>query len=220
MACVVQLVAVSRDVTDRRREEAFRAAQHHVLEMIASGTRLPAVLDSLVRLIESQSEGMSCTVLLLDEDGVTVRHGSAPSLPSEYVQAIDGSVIGPRAGSCGTAMFTRKPVVVTDVMTDPLWTDYRDLAQICGLSACGSTPILSPQGDVLGSFAMYREEKRGPLPEEDRLTDIATHIAGIAIERQRQQEILRERDARIHLAAESAEIAFWVIYSDGGAWMS
>src|SRR5262249_55819749 len=78
-----------------------------------------------------------------------------------------------------------------------------------------------PQGDVLGSFAMYREEKRGPRPEEDRLTDIATHIAGIAIERQRQQEILRERDARISLAAESADLAFWVLSPDETpAWMS
>jgi FOG: GAF domain len=101
-------------------------------------------------------------------------------------------------------------VVVSDVMTDPLWADYRELAKICGLRACWSTPILSAQGDVLGSFAMYRQENRGPVPEENRLTQIATHIAGIAIERQRQQEILREREARINLAAESAELAFWI----------
>ena len=94
-------------------------------------------------------------------------------------------------------MFLRKPVVVTDVTTDPLWSDYRQLAEITGLSACWSTPILSPKGDVLGSFAMYREEKRGPSPEERRLTQIATHIAGIAIQRQRNLETIRERDERI-----------------------
>jgi len=137
------------------------------------------------------------------------------------VKAVDGSPIGPRNGSCGTAMYTRKPVVVTNVMTDPLWTDYRELAQICGLRACWSTPIVSWQGDVLGSFAMYRQETRGPQPEETRLTEIATHIAGIAIDRQRQQEVLRERDARINLAAESADLAFWVLYPEQGtAWMS
>jgi PAS domain S-box-containing protein len=118
-------------------------------------------------------------------------------------------------------MFTRRPVVVTDVMTDPLWANYRDLARISGLSACWSTPILSPHGEVLGSFAMYREEKRGPVAEENRLTEIATHIAGIAIERQRQQEILREREARISLAAESADVAFWIMYPEqNSAWMS
>ena len=91
--------------------------------------------------------------------------------PKRTVKAVDGATIGPRNGSCGTAMFTRKPVIVEDVMTDPLWADYREFARICGLSACWSTPILSPQGEVLGSFAMYREEKRGPRPEEDRLTE-------------------------------------------------
>jgi signal transduction histidine kinase len=137
------------------------------------------------------------------------------------VKAVDGAAIGPRNGSCGTAMHTRRPVVVTDVMTDPLWADYRELAQICGLRACWSTPILSWRGEVLGSFAMYRQETRGPQPDEMRLTEIATHIAGIAIDRQRQQEILRERDARINLAAESADLAFWVLYPEqGNAWMS
>jgi len=106
-------------------------------------------------------------------------------------------------------------------MKDPLWADYRELAKICGLRACWSTPILSAKGDVLGSFAMYRQENRGPMPEENRLTQIATHIAGIAIERQRQQEILREREARINLAAESADLAFWILYPEQNtAWMS
>jgi len=118
-------------------------------------------------------------------------------------------------------MYLRRQVVVKDVLTDPLWADYRKLAEICGLRACWSTPILSPHGEVLGSFAMYRQETRGPHPEELRLTQIATHIAGIAIERQRAQETLRERDARINLAAESADLAFWVIYPEQNtAWMS
>ncbi|HEU0209728.1 MAG TPA: ATP-binding protein, partial [Candidatus Udaeobacter sp.] len=196
------------------------AGQSRVLEMIAADAPLLKILTELVLLMEGQAEGLRCSILLLNRDGKHVRHGAAPHLPETYVKEVDGSAIGPRNGSCGTAMFTRKPVVVQDVMTDPLWADYRELARICGLSACWSTPILSPQGEVLGSFAMYREEKRGPRPEEDRLTNIATHIAGIAIERQRQQEILRERDARISLAAESVELAFWVLYPEGNAWMS
>ena len=213
-------VVVCRDITQLKEEEFFRAGQSRVLEMIAADAPLLKVLTELVLLMEGQAEGLRCSILLLNRDGKHVRHGAAPNLPETYVKEVDGSAIGPRNGSCGTAMFTRKPVVVQDVMTDPLWADYRELAQICGLSACWSTPILSPQGDVLGSFAMYREEKRGPRPEENRLTNIATHIAGIAIERQRQQEILRERDARISLAAESAELAFWVLYPEGNAWMS
>jgi len=214
-------VIVCRDITPIKEEEFFRAGQSRVLEMIASDAPLADVLTSLVLLMEGQAEGLRCSILLLNRDGKHVRHGAAPNLPEVYVKAVDGAPIGPRNGSCGTAMYTRKPVVVTDVMTDPLWADYRDLARISGLNACWSTPILSPQGEVLGSFAMYREEKRGPRPEEARLTEIATHIAGIAIDRLRQQETLRERDARISFAAESADLAFWVIYPEQNtAWMS
>jgi PAS domain S-box-containing protein len=214
-------VIVCRDISQVKDEEFFRAGQSRVLEMIAADAPLTDVLTSLVLLMEGQAEGLRCSILLMNRDGKHVRHGAAPNLPEAYVKAVNGAPIGPRNGSCGTAMHRRRPVVVTDVMTDPLWADYRELAKICGLRACWSTPILSAQGDVLGSFAMYREENRGPLPEETRLTQIATHIAGIAIERQRQQEILREREARINLAAESADLAFWILYPEQNtAWMS
>ena len=214
-------VIVCRDITELKEEEFFRAGQSRVLEMIAADGPLADVLTSLVLLMEGQADGLRCSILLLNRDGKHVRHGAAPNLPEAYVKAVNGAPIGPRNGSCGTAMYTRRPVVVADVMTDPLWTDYRELAQISGLRACWSTPILSAQGDVLGSFAMYRQENRGPRPEETRLTQIATHIAGIAIERQRQQEILREREARISLAAESADLAFWILYPEQNtAWMS
>ena len=209
------------DKGQQEKEEPFYAGQTRVLEMVAANAPLPEVLTHLVLLMEAQAEGMLCSILVLTADGMRVRHGAAPSLPEAYVNAVNGAPIGPRNGSCGTAMYLKRPVVVTDVMTDPLWTDYRDLAEICGLRACWSTPIFSHQGDVIGSFAMYRQEQRGPNAEEAHLTQIATHIAGIAIDRQRQQEILRERDARINLAAESADLAFWVIYPEQNtAWMS
>jgi len=214
-------VIVCRDITQIKEEELLRAGQSRVLEMIAADASLADVLTSLVLLMEDQAEGLRCSILLLDRDGKRVRHGAAPNLPETYVKEVNGAAIGPRNGSCGTAMYTRRPVVVTDVLTDPLWADYRALAEICGLCACWSTPILSAKGEVLGSFAMYRQEKRGPRPEETRLTEIATHIAGIAIERQQQQETLREREARISLAAESADLAFWVLYPErNAAWMS
>src|ERR1700704_122397 len=205
----------------RDKEEPFYAGQTRILEMVAANAPLPEILTKLVLLMEAQAEGMLCSILVLSADGVQVRHGAAPNLPETYVKAVGGAPIGPRNGSCGTAMYLRRPVVVKDVLTDPLWADYRTLAENCGLRACWSTPILSPHGEVLGSFAMYRQETRGPEPEELRLTQIATHIAGIAIERQRAQEPLREREARINLAAESADLAFWVIYPEQNtAWMS
>jgi len=178
------------------RMETFIAGQNLILEKIASGADLAEVLASLVRLIEAQSGGMLCSILLLDEDGVHLRHGAAPSLPESYIKAIDGLSIGPNAGSCGTALYFGRPVVVTDILTDALWDDYRYLALKHGLRACWSSPILLHTGQVSGTFAMYYRVPRGPTPEEQRLTQTATHIASIAIERQRAEQALRESPPR------------------------
>ena len=197
------LHAVWRDITRRKdaerqimNEDAFRAGQGRVLEMIARGGNLTEVLASLVTLIEQQSEDMLCSVLQLSEDGQHIRHGAAPSLPEIYVQAVNGAPIGPKNGSCGTAMYLGKQVIVTDMLEDPLWEDYRDLAKLSGLRACWSTPIFSGSGKVLGSFAMYYREPRTPKGDEARLTEVATHIAGIAIEHERAGNELRASEER------------------------
>ena len=203
------LYVVWRDITRRKETErelsksreaddAFRAGQGRVLEMIAQGATLSDVLASLVTLIEAQSEGMICSVLQLSDDGKHILHGAAPRLPEIYVQAVNGAPIGPKNGSCGTAMYLGKPVIVTDMLTDPLWEDYRELAKLSGLRACWSTPIFTGQGKVLGSFAMYYPQPQAPTGSEARLTEVATHIAGIAIEHERAQNELEH--TRLELA--------------------
>jgi len=193
---VVQLLAVSRDITEKRQAADFRAGHQSVLEMIATGAALDVVLARLVQLVERHSHGMWCSVILLDEDGVHLRKGAAPSLPSGYNEAIEGAAIGPRAGSCGTAMYSGRTVISTDVLVDPIWEDYRALAVTYGFRACWSTPIVSAQKQVLGSFAMYYPEPRPPLDEERRLVEVAANIAGIAIEHQRALEALRRSEER------------------------
>jgi two-component system cell cycle sensor histidine kinase/response regulator CckA len=175
---------------------ALRDGQARVLEMIATNAPLGETLAALVRLIEAQVTGLRCSILLLDDDGVHLRHGAAPSLPESYVKAIDGAAIGPSAGSCGTAAFLRRTVVVTDLMSDPLWADYRHLAERHGLRACWSTPILSPTAQVLGTFAIYYGEPHGPSPAEEELVDLGTHVAAIAIEQKRREEALRASEAK------------------------
>ena len=167
---VVQMLAVSRDITERRQGEAFRAVRQQMLEMIASGNALPEVLDCLVRVVEQQSDGMSCSALVLDDDSVTIRHAAAPSLPPDYVRAIDGMRIGPHSGSCGTAMFLGKRVIVTDILTDPLWEEYRAAARMSGQRACWSTPILSAQQRILGSSrcTLSNRERRATTSSPDR----------------------------------------------------
>ena len=115
--------------------------------------------------------------------------------PLDYTRAVDGVAIGPSVGSCGTAAFRGEPVVVTDIATDPLWADFRDLALGHGLRACWSTPILSSQGKVLGTFAVYYPSPRPPSPDELRLVEILTRTAGVAIERRRDEASLREQTA-------------------------
>ena len=194
---------VPRALADtQKNEEALRAGQNRILEMIAGNAPLGEILTQLVLLIEAQTPGMLCSVLLLSDDGNHIRHGAAPSLPEEYVKAIDGEAIGPKMGSCGTAMYRGKPVVVNDISTDPLWEDYRDLAAASGLRACWSTPIMSARGKVLGSFAMYYRQPHSPTGAEARLTDVATHIAALAIEHQRTREALSRTQAELARASQ------------------
>ncbi|MGX5849682.1 EAL domain-containing protein [Mesorhizobium sp. PL10] len=182
------LVGIARDITARKRADVLRSGQANILEMIATSAPLENVLDSLMHLVESQLKGIFGSVLLLDKDGMHLRHGAAPSLAKAYMSAIDGSAIGPKTGSCGTAAYRREPVVVTDILQDPLWEDYRDLAAPYGYRSCWSTPILSHQGVVLGVFAMYSMSVREPTETETRLIEFTTHIAGIAIERKRAED--------------------------------
>ena len=194
-AVTQEQASVLPDITAHKNEGAFRVGQSKVLELIAAHAPLGEILASLVLLIEAQSPEMLCSVLLLSDDGNHMRHGAAPNLPEQYVRAVDGAPIGPKHGSCGTAMYRGKPVIVTDIFADPLWEDYRDLAAGTGLRACWSTPIMSGRGKVLGSFAMYYRQPRTPTGDEARLTDVATRIAGMAIEHQRDQEALRRTQA-------------------------
>ena len=188
------LLGISRDITERRQSEVVRAGQAQILEMIARSAALDAVLDRLMELIESQLTGILASVLLLDDDGVCLRHGAAPTLAEGYKSAIDGTPIGPKAGSCGTAAYRRESVIVADIATDPLWEEYRELAAEYGYRSCWSTPIFSHQGLVLGTFAMYSRTVREPTQVEADLIEIGTRIAGIAIERRRAED-------RIHFLA-------------------
>ena len=181
-----------------QEDDRFRAGQERIKEMIAADAPLNEILSHLVLMIEAQSPEMICSILLISDDGNHVRHAVAPSLPENYVKAIDGSPIGPKHGSCGTAMFRGKPVIVSDISTDPLWEEYRNFAWAIGMAACWSTPIMSSKGKVLGSFAMYYREPRAPDGQERHLTDVATKLAAQAIQHRaaRAQPVSGETTSR------------------------
>jgi PAS domain S-box-containing protein len=174
-------------------ERAFAAGQRRILERAARGAPLRDVLTDITLLIERQRPGhMTCSVLLVDPEHACVRHGAAPHLPPDFVARIDGARIGPQEGSCGTAAYLGERVIVEDIATHPAWASYRAVALPYGLRACWSTPIFSTAHEVLGTFAMYYREPRGPDADDLALVEHATDLAAVAIQRDRAETALRK----------------------------
>jgi PAS domain S-box-containing protein len=196
------------DITASKLAAHLRDGKNALLEMIARGAPLKDTLERLVLLIEAQLDGGYCTVMLLNPDGVTVQSGAGPSMPRDYMAALNGLPIGPSAGSCGTAMHRKQTVVVSDILSDPLWAPYKDVAAHYGLRACWSMPILLDEDIVLGSFAMYYKEVRSPTEDDRRLIGAATHLAGIAIGRTRREEELQRHREHLEelVSARTAEL--------------
>jgi len=214
--------AVAFDVQRGRAKEvtqgeAFQAGQRQVLEMIATGAPLTEVLTLLVHVVEDQCEGVVCSVLLLDGDGVHVKVGAAPSLPHEYSERIDGQPAGPRVGSNGTAMQVGRPIIETDIVCncDSSWDVLRETAMATGMRACWSTPIPSTHKKVLGSFAMYCRTPRGPSREELRLLETAADLAGAAIDHHRSQLALRQTEDRNRAILRAIPDWMFVMSSEG-----
>jgi PAS domain S-box-containing protein len=200
---------VSTDIDHRKRSEAYLGAEKRILEMVARGSSLSDVLDALCRLVEEQAPGVLASVLLLDGD--RLRHGGAPSLPKAYTEAIDGAAIGPTAGSCGTAAYRAQQVIVSDIATDPLWAEYRDLALPHSLRACWSTPICSSDGNVIATFAMYYREPRSPSGRDQAIIEQITHLAGIAIQRKLDEAKLQDSEDKWRGVFENNPIMFFVV---------
>ena len=181
------------------RDAQLLTAQLDLLSGVVAGSTIRQALDSLLRVVERVSRsGLIASVLLLDDDGRHLRHCSAPNLPTDYCQAIDGVEIGPSVGSCGTAAFRRRQVIVEDIAHDPLWADFKDLALAAGVSACWSTPIFGLGGRLLGTFAMYYPLPCAPTSSDLALIDVLVRSVSLALERsllddQRERELAAER---------------------------
>ena len=193
---VLRWYGILTDIDDRKRREALLAGEKRVLETVAKGDSLPCILDSLCRLVEEHARDTLASVLLI-EDG-RLKHGGAPHLPRAYVAAIDGVAIGPTVGSCGTAAHFARQVIVSDIASDPLWADFRDAALPHSLRACWSTPIMSSEGKVIGTFAMYYRESRNPSPRDQEVIVQITDLAGVAIQARESER--RYREAQVELA--------------------
>lgn len=158
--------------------------EHQIASLAALGATLADMLELLLLTVEAEFPGdLMASVLLLDEGGRRLIHGAAPSLPHAYREAINGVVIGPNVGSCGTAAYLGEPVYVSDIASDPLWVDFREIALAHNLRACWSTPIKGSDGRLLGTFAIYHPTPRLPSPNELARIGMVTQTVAEAIER-------------------------------------
>ncbi|MFF3906616.1 GAF domain-containing SpoIIE family protein phosphatase [Streptomyces sp. NPDC001848] len=200
------VVVIAMDTTAYRDTQLLAAEQRALLEQIAREAPLEEILTGMARTIEDLAPGTLVSVLLVDADGRRLRHGTGPSLPDFYNEGVDGVAIGEGQGACGTAAHRRQRVVCADIATDPLWAaEYRRLAERAGVGSCWSTPILSTDGRLLGTFAVYHRTPKTPEPKDLALGAAFTRIAALAIERHQavaagRASRERERSAREDLA--------------------
>jgi diguanylate cyclase (GGDEF)-like protein/PAS domain S-box-containing protein len=190
------VVLNTRDVTERAHAEALLAGQAVVLDLIARDAPLMETLSALARLVEREAEGGRCAVLLLDPDGEVLTVAAAPSLVDTGLHEADGMVVGPRAGSSGTAVHRRAAVLVADVASEPLWADTRQVALARGLRAAWAMPIITAESrQVLGTVSIYFDRTRKPDQSDHRLLVAAAHLADIAIQRNQAQARLAHQAA-------------------------
>src|SRR2546422_10914740 len=194
LGTIVKWYGTNTDIDDRKRAEALLAAENQILEMVATGRQLAVILDGLCRLVDKLCDKSLASILLIDPNGRCLRRGAGPSFPEGFMAAVDGIEIGPCVGSCGTAAYLKEQVIVSDIATDPLWANYRELALANGLRSGWSTPILSSEGSVLGVFGIYGREPRSPTPQHQHTIKQITHLASVAIERKQAAESLHASD--------------------------
>jgi PAS domain S-box-containing protein len=186
-----------------------------VLELMASGAGTTELLGCITSGLERLIPDSRCSILLLDDTGRILRHGSAPSLPASYLAAIDGLETGPAAGSCGTAAWSGTSVVAEDIETDASWDLYRAAAQSCGLRSCWSTPILGRTAQPIGTFAVYHPYPHRPNDREERLVDRLTYLASVAVEHSRLFGALVESEERFRRAFEDNAVGMALLTTDG-----
>lgn len=190
------ILSIVRDISQRKQDVIRDQTRLKILEGMATGVPLPDLLEQIVRFVEQENPGALCSVLLANETGTHLMHGAAPSLPDSYNSAVNGLRIAQGMGSCGTAAFRMERVIVEEIDTHPFWKGFKP-AREAGLHACWSEPVISSNGELLGTFAMYYREPRAPKTEEIQFIESAAYLASIAIGRVREEELRKKLEEQL-----------------------
>ncbi|MDT5059745.1 MAG: hypothetical protein QOH63_204 [Acidobacteriota bacterium] len=210
----VEVVAGStRDYTERKHIEILLDTQKQALEMVVGGSPLAEVLEYLTGIVEHQSVSSIASILLLDDEG-RLHNGASPSLPEDYIQAIEGIKADENVGTCSAAAATSKTIISPDIAADPKWQDLKHLPLGLGLQAAWSLPIIAADKRVLGTFGTYFREKREPTKLERQRVEILAKTAALAIERKQAEEALRDAHERITNIFESITDCFYALDAD------
>jgi|GEM_PF-244403 len=224
----IRMLGSMQDITDRKRAETILAGQKQAFEQAVDGADLHAVLDTIIQTAEKSTIApVKASLLLLDKEGKHLLHGAAPSLDKAYNDAIHGIEIGPDVGSCGTAAYFGREVVVSDIATDPLWKNFKDLALAHGLHACWSTPIFSSSGKVLGTFAFYYGNVHTPSQQDIEIVSMLSKSAGLIVEwyqnieeRQEAEKAVLESEQRFRALADQSPMIVYIVEPNAEATMS
>jgi diguanylate cyclase (GGDEF)-like protein/PAS domain S-box-containing protein len=194
---------------ERKQVRLQKEAHSHILELIVSGEALSEILQAIVRDVETENPTMLCSILLLDDTGKHLLNGASTRLPTFYNEAIHGLEIGAEVGSCGTAAFTNKRVIVEDIQNHPYWRPFKELVIKAGLGSCWSEPIRSTEGKVLGTFAIYHKKVHQPTKANLTLIEQSAYLASIAIEKTQTKLVLESSEERYALAMEGSQSGLW-----------
>ncbi len=206
---------IARDITEIKKSEAFERYRSQTLEKLSQNLPLATVLDAIVRGMDELNPATMCSILLLDSSGEYFSSVVAPRLPAFYNEAILGVKIGQGVGSCGTAAFTGRRIIVDDIESHPFWASYKVLAARAGLRACWSQPIFTNTGTVLGTFAIYHPEVCVPHTPEINCIEQAANLASIAIGKHRDTQALRSSEQRFRSFVENANDVLFVLTEEG-----
>jgi len=185
-------IQVFTDITQSKEFGMLLSDERQALEMVATGALLNETLDKIALNMEVHIQAAFCSILLISDDGTSLRHGSSPGLPPEYRQIVEGVAIGPEVDSSGTAAYLREMVIATDITSDKRWEALRVLLLSHGVRASWSLPVLDAAGEPLAVLTIYCREPRAPLAKELELAERGVHLLQVFLERRKREQERQE----------------------------